>query len=95
MISAPARPGREILPEQYMNQEVIRKILWNVPIAFRIFFYAMLIPLTAAFIHEGMCYVGFRGRFIGATIIFFNDGIAMAAGFFGSPYYLVGMMEVL
>jgi hypothetical protein len=29
------------------------------------------------------------------TIIFFNDRIAEAAGFFGFSYYLVGMMEVL
>ena len=40
-------------------------------------------------------YVGFLGLFIGTTIIFFNDGIAEAARFFGFPYYLVGMMEVL
>jgi len=33
--------------------------------------------------------------FIGTTIILFNDGMAEAAGFFGFPYYLVGMMEVL
>jgi hypothetical protein len=77
-----------------MNQEVTRQILWNVPIAFRIFLYAMLIPLTAAFIYEGMRYVGFLGRFIGTTIIFFNDGIAEAAGVFGFPYYLLTMMEV-
>jgi hypothetical protein len=31
----------------------------------------------------------------GATIIFFDDEIAEAAGFFGFPYYLAGMMEVL
>ena len=37
-----------------MNQQVTREILWNVPVAFRIFLYAMLIPLTAAFIYEGM-----------------------------------------
>ncbi len=35
------------------------------------------------------------GLFIGTTIIFFNDGIAEAAGFFGFPYYLVGMTEIL
>jgi len=40
-------------------------------------------------------YVGFLGLFTGTTIIFFNDEIAEAAGFFGFPYYLVGMMEVL
>ena len=124
-----------------MNQQVTREILWNVPVAFRIFLYAMLIPLTAALVYEGMrwyrivslgqpvdrldqpgrrfwllvrdtagqgnviretwgwlhyaFYVGFLGLFIGTTIIFFNDGIAEAAGFFGFPYYLVGMMEVL
>jgi hypothetical protein len=126
-----------------MNQQVTREILWNVPVAFRIFLYAMLIPLGAAFVYEGMrwyrmislgqpvdrldqparlfwllvrdtagqdnmimnretwgwmhyaFYVGFPGLFIGRTIIFFNDGIAEAAGFFGFPYYLVGMMEVL
>ncbi len=124
-----------------MNQQVTREILWNVPVAFRIFLYAMLIPLTAAFVYEGMrwyrivtldqpldrldqpgrrfwllvgdtagqgnviretwgwlhyaFYVGLLGLFTGTTIIFFNDEIAEAAGFFGFPYYLVGMMEVL
>lgn len=39
--------------------------------------------------------VAFVGLFIGTSIIFVNDGIAEAAGFFGFPYYLVGMMEVL
>ncbi|MGZ6184837.1 MAG: hypothetical protein ACXWNN_02970 [Candidatus Binataceae bacterium] len=38
---------------------------------------------------------GLLGLFIGTTIIFFNDGIAEAAGFFGFPYYLVGMTEIL
>jgi hypothetical protein len=88
-------PGRRETRRSAVNQEVTRQILWNVPIAFRIFLYAMLIPLTAAFIYEGMRDVGFLGRFIGTTIIFFNDGTAEAAGFFGVPYYLVGMMEVL
>jgi hypothetical protein len=127
-----------------MNQQVTREILWNVPVAFRISLYAMLIPLTAALVYEGMrwmrwyrivslgqpvdrldqpgrrfwllvrdtagqgnviretwgslhyaFYVGFLALFIGTTIIFFNDEIAEAAGFFGFPYYLVGMMEVL
>src|SRR5258708_26003046 len=124
-----------------MTQQISRQIPWDVPVAFRIFPYAMLIPLTAAFVYEGMrwyrmvslgqpidrldqpqrrlwlvlrdtagqgnvireiwgwihyaFYVGFLGLFIGTTIIFFNDGIAEAAGFFGFPYYLVGMMEVL
>jgi hypothetical protein len=124
-----------------MNQQVTREILWNVPVAFRIFLYTMLVPLTAAFIREGMrwyrivslgqpvdlldqprrrlwlvlrdttgqgnviretwgwihyaFYVGFLGLFIGTTTVFFNDGITEAAGFFGFPYYLVGMMEVL
>ncbi|HVA83477.1 MAG TPA: hypothetical protein VNF28_01120 [Candidatus Binataceae bacterium] len=31
-------------------------------------------------------YVGFLGLFIGTTIIFFNDEIAEAAGFFGFPF---------
>jgi hypothetical protein len=35
-----------------MNQQVTRDILWNVPVAFRIFLYAMLIPL-ATFVYEG------------------------------------------
>jgi len=39
--------------------------------------------------------VAFAGLFIGTSIIFVNDGIAEAAGFFGFPYYLVGMTEVL
>jgi hypothetical protein len=37
-----------------MNQQITRGILWNVPVAFRIVLYEMLIPLTAAFIYEGM-----------------------------------------
>ncbi|MGH7914729.1 MAG: hypothetical protein ACREPW_08775 [Candidatus Binataceae bacterium] len=37
-----------------MNHEITREILWNVPLAFRIFLYGMLIPLTAAFIYEGV-----------------------------------------
>jgi hypothetical protein len=37
-------------PELHMNQQVTREILWNVPVAFRIFLYATLIPLAAAFI---------------------------------------------
>jgi len=37
-----------------MNQQITREILWNVPVVFRIFLYAMLIPLTAAFVYEGM-----------------------------------------
>jgi hypothetical protein len=114
-----------------MNQQVTREILWNVPVAFRIFLYAMLILLTAAFVYEGMrwyrmvslgqpvdcsdqqqrrlwlvlrdtagqCnviretwgwlhyafYVKFPGLFVGTTIIFFNNEIAEAAGFFGFP----------
>jgi hypothetical protein len=42
--------------------------------------------------------VGLRGLSIGTTIIFFNffnDGIAEARGFFGPPYYLAGMTEIL
>ena len=49
---------------------------------------------TWGWIHYAFC-VGLRGLFIGTTIIFFNDGIAEAAGFFGFPYYLVGMTEIL
>jgi len=124
-----------------MNHQVTHEILWNAPVAFRIFLCGMLLPLAAAFVYEGMrwyrivslgqpvdrldqprqrfwllvrdtagqgnviretwgwmhyaFYVGFLGLFIGTTIIFFNDGIAEAAGFFGFPYYWVGMMEVL
>jgi Fe-S oxidoreductase len=37
-----------------MNHQVTREILWNVPVAFRIFLYATLIPLTAALVYEGM-----------------------------------------
>jgi hypothetical protein len=37
-----------------MNHEVTRQILWNVPLAFRIFLYGMLVPLTAAFVYEGI-----------------------------------------
>ena len=114
-----------------MNQQITREILWNVPVAFRIFLYAMLIPLTAAFVYEGMRWYRMvslgqpvdrfdqpqrrlwlvlrdtagqgnviretwgLGLFIGTTIIFFSNEIAEAAGFFGFPYYFVGMMEVL
>jgi hypothetical protein len=49
---------------------------------------------TWGWIHYAF-YVGFLGLFIGTTIIFFNDEIAEAAGFFGFPCYLVDMMEVL
>jgi hypothetical protein len=35
-------------------------------------------------LHYAFC-VGFLGLFIGTTIIFFNDEIAEAAGFFGFP----------
>ena len=35
-----------------MNHAITREILWNVPLAFQIFLYAMLVPLTAAFIYE-------------------------------------------
>jgi hypothetical protein len=49
---------------------------------------------TWGWIHCAFC-VGLLGLFIGTTIIFFNDGIAEAAGFFGFPYYLVGMTEIL
>ena len=56
-------------------------------------------------IHCALC-VALLGLFIGTTIIFFNffndgiaeffnDGIAEASGFFGFPYYLVGMTEIL
>jgi hypothetical protein len=92
-----------------MNQQITREILWNVPVAFRIFLYGMLLPLAAAFVDEGLrwyrivslgqpvdaFYVGFLGLFIGTTIISFNDGIAEAVGFFGFPYHLVSTMEVL
>jgi hypothetical protein len=40
-------------------------------------------------------YVKFPDLFVGTTIIFFNDEIAEAAGFFGFLYYWVGTMEVL
>jgi hypothetical protein len=73
-----------------MNQQIIREILWNVPVAFGIFLCVMLLPLAAAFVDEGMrwypivslgqpvdaFYVGFLGLFIGTTITFFNDRIA-------------------
>jgi hypothetical protein len=49
---------------------------------------------TWGWIHYAF-YVGLLGLFIVTTIIFFNDGIAEAAGGFGFPYYLVGMMEIL
>ena len=86
-----------------MNQQVTREILWNVPVAFRIFLYAMLIQQrrlwllargtagqgnvireTWGWLHYAF-YVGFLGLFTGTTIIFFNDEIAEAAGFFGFP----------
>ena len=43
--------------------------------------------------HYGF-YVGLLGLFINTTIIVFNDEIGEAAGVFGFPYYLVGMLEV-
>ena len=70
-----------------MNQQIIREILWNVPVAFRIFLYGMLFPLAAAFVYEGMRW--YRIVSLGQPVD------AQAAGFFGFPYYLVGMMEVL
>jgi hypothetical protein len=56
-----------------------------------------IIRVTWGWMHYAF-YIGFLGLFIDTTIIyffnFFNDEIAEAAGFFGFPYYLVGMMEV-
>jgi hypothetical protein len=37
-----------------MNQQLTREILWDVLLAFRILVYGMLLPLTAAFVYEGM-----------------------------------------
>jgi hypothetical protein len=37
-----------------MNQQLTREILWNVLFAFRIFLYAMLLSLAAAFVYEGI-----------------------------------------
>src|ERR1700722_9306387 len=37
-----------------MNHQVTHEILWNAPVAFRIFLYGMLLPLAAAFVYEGM-----------------------------------------
>jgi hypothetical protein len=54
-----------------MNQPATREILWNVPGAFGIFLYTILVPLAAAFVREG------KRRY----------RIAEAAGFFGFPYY--------
>ncbi|MGH7932929.1 MAG: hypothetical protein ACREQN_07135, partial [Candidatus Binataceae bacterium] len=47
-----------------MNQEITRPILWNVPLGFVVFLYAMLIPLTAAFIYVG--YRWYRTVMLGA-----------------------------
>jgi hypothetical protein len=77
-----------------MNQQVIREIPWNTG-------QDNMIRETCGWMHYAF-YVGFLGLFIGTTITcfndriaFFNDKIAEAAGFFGFPYYLVGMMELL
>ena len=154
-----------------MNHDITRPILWNVPVPFIIFLYAMLIPLTAAFVYAALRWyrivslctptpdsrvdqlgrrlflalrdgagngfvgretwgwmhytfiVAFIGLFIGTSIdpgpvpsgrpmVFSACGrtashfdsrrrrlhrrrVPEAAGFFGFPYYLVGMMEVL
>ena len=37
-----------------MNRDVTREILWNIPPAFILFLYGMLIPLAAAFIYAGL-----------------------------------------
>ncbi len=70
-----------------MNQQITREILWNVPVAVRIFLYGMLLPLAAAFVCEGVRW--YRIVSLGQPVD------AQAAGFFAFPYYLVGMMEVL
>jgi hypothetical protein len=49
---------------------------------------------TWGWIHYAFC-VGLPGLFIVTTIIFFNGGIAEAAGFVGFPYYLMRMTEIL
>ena len=69
-----------------MNQQITREILWNVPVAFRILLYAMLVAggwccatwraaqrysRAWSWIHYAFC-VGLLGLFIGTTIIFFN-----------------------
>ena len=111
MRRAPITLGvRRPQPQPDMNQQITREILWNVPVAFRILLYAMLVACgwccatrpgkTTLFARPGAGFItrsasAFLGLFIGTTIIFFNDGIAEAAGFFGFPYYLMGMTEVL
>jgi hypothetical protein len=37
-----------------MDQHITREILWNIPVAFVVFLYEMLIPPSAAFIYAGM-----------------------------------------
>ena len=54
---------------------------------------ANIIRVTWGWMHYAF-YVGLLGLFINTTIIVFNDEIGEAAGVFGFPYYLVGMMEV-
>jgi hypothetical protein len=113
-----------------MDQHVTREILWNIPVGFVVFLYAMLILVAAAFIDVGRRWYrlgapatrprfdqpwrrafmssrdgvgqGFVGReswgwmhyamsaafvglFIATTIIFVNDQVAEADGFFGFP----------
>jgi hypothetical protein len=97
MRRAPIALGvRRPQPQPDMNQQIIREILWNVPVAFRILLYAMLVAWrdtagqgnvireTWGWIHCAFC-VGLLGLFIGTTIIFFNDGIAEAAYFSAFP----------
>jgi hypothetical protein len=37
-----------------MDPHVTREILWNIPAGFVVFLYAMLLPLTAAFVYAGL-----------------------------------------
>ena len=111
MRRAPITLGvRRPQPQPDMNRQITREILCNVPVAFRSLLNVMVVaggwccatrPGDATlFASPGAGFIARLrrppGLFIGTTIInFFNDGIAEAPGFFGFPYYLVGMTEIL
>jgi hypothetical protein len=96
------RPAQPRLLGEKMNQDVIRQILWNIPIGFILFLYLMLIRLTGAFIFVAVRW--YRMVWLGTSEArprnsrrrrLHRRRVPEAAGFSGFPYYLVAMMEVL
>jgi hypothetical protein len=85
-----------------MNHGVTRQILWNIPVGFVLFLYLMLILFTGAFIFVAVRW--YRMVRLGTIGVWSRNSrrrqlyrcrVPEAAGFFGFPYYLVAMMEVL